>query len=242
MSTNAVSRRVRAFTLIELLVVIAIIAILASLLLPALAGARAKARRVACMSHMRQIGLAMLMYAEDHDDHLPGSSHGGPTNQSWIFTLAPYYSQVDRIRICPADPQGAQRLAAGGTSYVLNEFTSVDAVDPFGQPIGQSYRQLGSIENRSDTMLVFIVSDQVDPLAGAYGDHTHSRNWVLNETGNWPGVLRDIEPDRHRTGAPNANHTGAAANYLFADGHVESIQAALLKARIDAGDNFAQPR
>src|SRR5690349_19942496 len=64
-------KRLSAFTIVELLVVIAVIAILATMVLPALHRAKARGRGTQCMNNLRQFGLALQMYADDHDDTLP---------------------------------------------------------------------------------------------------------------------------------------------------------------------------
>ncbi|HMO65720.1 MAG TPA: type II secretion system protein, partial [Verrucomicrobiota bacterium] len=103
----------RGFTLIELLVVIAIVAILAGLLLPALAGAKARAVSTRCLGNLRQIGLAGALYAGDHDDALPQSAH---QRLSWVGTLQPSLGGTTLHR-CPADTNRL-RLA----SFALNDF------------------------------------------------------------------------------------------------------------------------
>src|SRR5688500_17634973 len=103
------NRSQNGFTLIELLVVIAIIAILAGMLLPALARSKAKGKRIACVNNLKQISLAMRMWADDHQDKYPWNynvEQGGSSDSSdWTdhFRLASNELSTASILLCPAD-------------------------------------------------------------------------------------------------------------------------------------------
>ncbi len=110
------SRRSRGFTLIELLVVIAIIAILAAILFPVFAKAREKARQTSCLSNIKQLATAALMYAQDYDEVLPQEYMYSPypTNLFWWPDLLYPYTKNWQLGACPSQDQVALAYPTGG--------------------------------------------------------------------------------------------------------------------------------
>src|SRR5580658_5750940 len=98
----------KAFTLVELLVVITIIALLASLLLPALAAAKLQARQTQCLSNLKQLALAHTSYMADYDKDFPYLD-STPFYYGWAGMLIPYATNSVSIQICPCAPPGDSR-------------------------------------------------------------------------------------------------------------------------------------
>ncbi len=226
----------RAFTLLELLIVISIIAVLTGIALPVFGAAKVRGQQVSCASNLRQIGIALQAYASENDGNLPETTHttGVKLENAWIFTLKSFLSNIDRVRICPADPIGEERLKANGTSYVLNSYVFVPKIGPFGQNLG-SLNNTRKLPYPARTLVAFNVSDEQG--AAATNDHTHGDAWPKN----WRRLRGDIEPNRFRASRSNTDHTNGSANYLYLDGHVENLQAKELKRRVDAGELFGKP-
>jgi prepilin-type N-terminal cleavage/methylation domain-containing protein/prepilin-type processing-associated H-X9-DG protein len=124
------NRKIGAFTLIELLVVIAIIAILAAVLFPVFAQARESARKTACLSNLKQLGLGMTMYASDWDDQaVPWNLRHNNQNQydqfkvslSWDRLIQPYIKN-NQVLACPSD-SGSVRAVLPGHGLVIRSYT-----------------------------------------------------------------------------------------------------------------------
>ncbi len=223
------------FNLIELLAVIAIIGILMAILIPVASNVRAAAYQSQCASNMRQIGMGLRLYADENDGWLPSTAHLG-REDSWILALRPYLDDVDEIRICPVDPRiDEMRRRPESTSYIVNDIIFTPEFDDFFRPVGEDFRQIDRLQNPSGTKLAFIQNERRG--LNIANDHTHARLW----RNNWGAFTHDVAPDRHRAGSQSSDRTHGRSNYLYADGHVSSINAQEIKNRIESGENIAFP-
>ncbi len=225
---------IKGFTLIELLVVISIIALLMAILIPVLGRAKIYTKQIISSSNMRQIGIAIEMYADDNKGYFPETSHGLSTpearKRSWIYTLNKYLADVDKVRICPADPKRKERLENKLSSYILNEYIAVDNVDPFGNPIGTSYRNKFKLKRPVETITTFVGADKLS--ASITSDHTHSSLWFRPHPNiPWDAIRNDIQVDRYKSGTL----------FLYADTRVEAVKSKTIKQMADNYEDFAKP-
>ncbi|MFM7245614.1 MAG: prepilin-type N-terminal cleavage/methylation domain-containing protein [Planctomycetaceae bacterium] len=223
----------RGFSLVELLVVIAIIATLVGLVLPAVQASREAARRTRCAANLRQVGLGWLGHAEAHRGQFPRTDHekdAQGASKSWIFTMAPWIESCDAIRICPTDSRADERRQSLATSYLLNAYVSMavpGAVD-----------RMSKLAASSRTLVTFEISPRMPPKPA--NDHAHPNDWFspgnVAQESRYPGWLwftaqgeanfGDCVVPTSTGGVARTDRLhGGRANYLFADGHVETIPA-----------------
>ncbi len=207
------SRR-KAFTLIELLVVIAIIAILAAILFPVFARARENARRASCMSNLKQIGLAVMMYTQDYDEMLPpcwninsttppGFGSAG-TYWQWPNIIYPYTKSI-QVYYCPSSTSTAIPTSKnyGADSQVMTPYSG---------------RALASIESPAQKYMIMDFSEYSADVSYITG--TPITNYYLPGKGNGGGVCTSADPAECTTG----RHFDGV-NMAFADGHVKWLKS-----------------
>jgi prepilin-type N-terminal cleavage/methylation domain-containing protein/prepilin-type processing-associated H-X9-DG protein len=241
------------FTLIELLVVIAIIAILASLLLPALNRARAKAEGIGCLNNLKQVQLAWGMYADDNNGRLPENRGMSVTSNAWVTgtlrwdstfapwpdntntlfltegELGPYVAKNVGIFKCPADKYPGAR-GPRVRSISMNGFAGdVDRINAGLNPSWKLYLKVTDITAPPPAMCWIFLDE-----------HPDSINDPLFSVLMTPGALW--------TDVPASYHNGACG-FSFADGHSEirkwldarTIQP-VLHRNPSAGNGLSSPR
>jgi prepilin-type N-terminal cleavage/methylation domain-containing protein/prepilin-type processing-associated H-X9-DG protein len=237
------ARQRRGFTLVELLVVIGIIALLISMLLPSLNKARQAANAAACLSNMRQIGQAALMFANDHKGYLPKNWNNAGPNwgdtsweyrypfESWEYILSLYSSK--NVFRCPSDDTGKLRGQWTTQDWAGDKWEDDD--------IPLSYRWNMSHFPDNDTGIKLSqLRNSTQAILAAEGAMVAEfpENWLATWTSNYDTRVGELTPEN----AAYNRHGGKTiaqgrSNFVFADGHAETLDWAETWKRIGGTDD-----
>ena len=208
--------RKKGFTLIELLVVIAIISILAAMLLPVLSRAREQARRTSCKNNLKQLGLALMMYAMDYSGSFPTGTGSHLADLTLLWSMG--YANDPNVFECPSASFEAQAIRPGetfglGLGYALDwdriYYGMFDALAKHG--IAYSYDN----QKRDDDLpMCAVMADRNFGMDDDYYAEDTNYRWASNI--DWEEPNEGDSP----FDANSPNHEYEGENVLFCDGHV----------------------
>ncbi len=251
---KSVIRGRSGFTLIELLVVIAIIAILAAILFPVFAQARAKARQISCLSNQKQLGLAYMQYVQDYDETFPFCEKYGAAGAGWAGRVYPYVKSVG-VYECPDDTveRWDDSTKPNKVSYAQN--TQLSSGNHFWDwqkdPVTGYYSNtdtatLATMKSPASVVLLFESSGQqggqsypqpnIDKMNYANINQTNLAKPNEEDSAAGVGVNTawQVSVDAHRHGNYTRNKADnvqsasgsmlGSANFILADGHVKFLK------------------
>lgn len=214
------ANRAPAFTLVELLVVIGIVAVLIAILLPALNSARRAADRTKCLSNLRSLAIAQVMFAAENKNALVEASAGQGEQGSWVTQLQ-RYSATPLVRRCPSDksPYFDTPYILGGVpilrtcSYAINNYVSP-------KHFGGTVRRRVITQVRSSSLVIQF--GELSAFGSAVNDHLHVDGFYskVSETLTLRKISGELDIGRHDG---RFYRWDAVLNYSFIDGHAESL-------------------
>ncbi|RYD72911.1 MAG: prepilin-type N-terminal cleavage/methylation domain-containing protein, partial [Verrucomicrobiaceae bacterium] len=213
-----------AFTLIELLVVIAIIAILAAILFPVFAQAKAAAKKTLCLSNTKQMNTSFIMYAGDADDTMLTQHNGTGDIGEFQFLLQPYMKN-QLIQICPEATN--MKPAAGGITIVPNTY----AVNRYVIDKTSYYGDLSNASSWSTPAESILIADAANFYSGTVYD---IRSIQPPSRPNATNILVEQMP------MMQGRHSNERANISWMDGHAKSQKISYVQTKdLLAGNTIA---